>query len=388
MSVKRILVVDDSKAARLVLRRMLQEQDLTVDLAESGEGALHALASQQPDAILMDHTMPGMDGLQAVQAIRARPEWQTIPVAMYTSMESDGYTEQARNAGAVAVLPKPATPETLKAVLQQLSDARAAAEAQAQQAQTKVVQFKNTPTPAPVTAPVASGLSQQQIEAIIRQQVEQQLASNLLGRINVLLDERLAQERELILANAKSSLLELASSVSESRIKALGNRLDQKFGSVLLDLKTKLQASTQMDSVMGQETQRIARDAAQAVATDAAREISNQLIQAAMARVQENHELFANRLNQRLQQQFEALAVPRRVAPELRDELAALARESAAQIAHEAAREGTVKATADVVSSVLTELEAHRPSFFTQHWPALLAGGLGILTAVILRFAV
>lgn len=384
MSVKRILVVDDSKAARLVLRRMLQEQDLTVDLAESGEGALHVLASQPPDAILMDHTMPGMDGLQTVQAIRARPEWQTIPVAMYTSMESDGYVEQAKSAGAVAVLPKPATPETLKAVLQQLSEARTTA----QQAQAKVVQFKNTaPTPVAPTSAMSS-LSQQQIEAIIRQQVEQQLASSLLGRINVLLDERLVQERELILANAKSSLLELAGSVSESRIKALGNRLDQKFGSVLLELKTKLQASTQMDSVMGQETQRIARDAAQAVATDAAREISNQLIQAAMARVQENHELFANRLNQRLQQQFEALAVPRRVAPELRDELAALARESAAQIAHEAAREGTVKATADVVSSVLTELEAHRPSFFTQHWPALLAGGLGILTAIILRFAV
>src|SRR5580704_12704671 len=69
MGQKRALVVDDSKSARVILSRMLEKYDIEVDMAESAEQAIEYLKHDRPDAIFMDHLMPGMDGLQAVQAV-------------------------------------------------------------------------------------------------------------------------------------------------------------------------------------------------------------------------------------------------------------------------------------------------------------------------------
>jgi CheY-like chemotaxis protein len=110
---KRVLVVDDSKSARLVLRRMLEKYDLHVDSVESASLALDFLAHNRPDAIFMDHMMPGMDGFQAVKAIKANPRTATIPVMMYTSRGGDLYIGQARALGAVGVLPKTVAPAQL-----------------------------------------------------------------------------------------------------------------------------------------------------------------------------------------------------------------------------------------------------------------------------------
>ncbi len=110
---KRVLVVDDSKSARLVLRRMLEKYALHVDTVESASRALDFLAHNRPDAIFMDHMMPGMDGFQAVKAIKANPRTATIPVMMYTSKGGDLYIGQARALGAVGVLPKTVAPAQL-----------------------------------------------------------------------------------------------------------------------------------------------------------------------------------------------------------------------------------------------------------------------------------
>jgi CheY-like chemotaxis protein len=61
----------------------------------------------------MDHMMPGMDGFQAVKAIKANPATATIPVMMYTSKGGDLYLGQARALGAVGVLPKTVAPAEL-----------------------------------------------------------------------------------------------------------------------------------------------------------------------------------------------------------------------------------------------------------------------------------
>ena len=63
MPVRNVLVVDDSKSARLMLRKMLQGFGLTVDTVDSAEEALSYLRGQRPDAIFMDHTMPGLDAV-------------------------------------------------------------------------------------------------------------------------------------------------------------------------------------------------------------------------------------------------------------------------------------------------------------------------------------
>ncbi len=71
----------------------------------------------------MDHTMPGMDGLEALQRIRSDPATARIPVAMYTSKDEPSYREQAITMGAVGVLIKPATSEALGAVLERMNAA-------------------------------------------------------------------------------------------------------------------------------------------------------------------------------------------------------------------------------------------------------------------------
>lgn len=120
MTAKRALIVDDSRSARVILSRMLEAYGLEVDAAESAEQALEYLKQARPDVVFMDHLMPGMDGFQAVQAIKGNPETATIPVMMYTSQEGDLYVSQARALGAVGVLPKTVKQGEVSRVLYQL----------------------------------------------------------------------------------------------------------------------------------------------------------------------------------------------------------------------------------------------------------------------------
>ena len=120
MGAKRALIVDDSKSARLFLARVLEKYDIDVDSAESAEAAIDYLTSNRPDVIFMDHLMPGMDGLQAVQHIKNDPRTATIPIMMYTSQEGELYLGQARALGAIGVLPKQIKPTDVSKVLYQL----------------------------------------------------------------------------------------------------------------------------------------------------------------------------------------------------------------------------------------------------------------------------
>ena len=120
MTQRLALVVDDSKTARVTLRRMLEEQRIDADTVDSAQAAIDYLVEKAPDVIFMDHMMPGMDGLQAVEAIKSNPKTATIPIMMYTSKEGDLYVSQARALGAVGILPKQVEPAELFEVLNKL----------------------------------------------------------------------------------------------------------------------------------------------------------------------------------------------------------------------------------------------------------------------------
>jgi CheY-like chemotaxis protein len=120
MAHKRALIVDDSRSARLFLARILEKHELDVDSVDSAEAAIGYLASHRPDVIFMDHQMPGMDGFQAVQAIKNDPRTATIPIMMYTSQEGEVYLGQARALGAVGVMPKQIKHADVSKVLYQL----------------------------------------------------------------------------------------------------------------------------------------------------------------------------------------------------------------------------------------------------------------------------
>jgi CheY-like chemotaxis protein len=117
---KKALIVDDSRLARTVLGRLLSEHGVAADMAESAELALDYLKHNRPDVVFLDHNMPGIDGFQALDAIKTNPATATIPVMMYTSEEGEVYLGQARALGALGVLPKNLEPVEVANVLRRL----------------------------------------------------------------------------------------------------------------------------------------------------------------------------------------------------------------------------------------------------------------------------
>lgn len=128
MPVETALVVDDSKSARIMLSRMLQKTGLQVEMVESGEEAVEWLGNNtHPDVIFMDHMMPGMDGLETTKVITSNDSTQNIPILMYTSKEGPEYEAELAECGAYGMLGKPAKPDRLKALIEQINEDMAAA---------------------------------------------------------------------------------------------------------------------------------------------------------------------------------------------------------------------------------------------------------------------
>jgi CheY-like chemotaxis protein len=113
----KILLVDDSKSARYALRLEMQRHEAVVQTAGSAETALELIRADPPDAVFMDHTMPGMNGFEALEILKSDPTTRTIPVVICTSNEDPAYRDQALRKGAVDVLTKPTAKERLPSLL-------------------------------------------------------------------------------------------------------------------------------------------------------------------------------------------------------------------------------------------------------------------------------
>lgn len=236
MPIKNVLVVDDSRSARLMLRKMLQGISLNADIAESAEEALEYLRSRRPDAIFMDHTMPGMDGLQATKLIKENPETAYIPIAMYTSKEGEHYVEQVKAHGAVGILSKPATPGDLSKIIQMLNEELDSATHKPQQ------QPAAKPPSAP-PPPLRIKGSIEAIEDIARTTAEEAISEAIQTQIIPLLEQKLSHLREDMLASNTSTFTEVAGKIYESRANLLSNRLSQQIDTEFRKLKTHLEAS-------------------------------------------------------------------------------------------------------------------------------------------------
>ncbi|MFK4763747.1 sigma-54-dependent transcriptional regulator [Desulfobaculum sp. SPO524] len=117
---RRVLVVDDEPALRLLVGAVLRDAGWHVMEAESAEDALGMLPDAGPDVVLLDMRMPGMDGLEALGAIRAAVPG--VPVVMLTAYGTVGSAVDAMKKGAFDYLTKPADNEELKAVLDKAWD--------------------------------------------------------------------------------------------------------------------------------------------------------------------------------------------------------------------------------------------------------------------------
>ena len=117
ISRRRALVVDDSRIARHVLKGMLDRLGFDVETADSAEHALNLLSESAPHIVFMDHLLPGMQGLEAVRTLNARPNMADTRIVMYTSQDGDLFADVARAAGADDVFVKTADSSKLEKIL-------------------------------------------------------------------------------------------------------------------------------------------------------------------------------------------------------------------------------------------------------------------------------
>jgi len=102
-----LLIVDDEESNRDMLSRRLQRQGFTVLLAEDGHQALDVIQKQTPDMVLLDVRMPGMSGIQVLQAIREQHSPSQLPVIMVTAEGHSSSIVEALQMGANDYITKP-----------------------------------------------------------------------------------------------------------------------------------------------------------------------------------------------------------------------------------------------------------------------------------------
>lgn len=104
MTGARVLIVDDEAQIRRALRTGLTGHGYAVDVAEDGESALMAIAAHQPDVIVLDLVMPGIDGFEVLRQLRA---WSRVPVLVLSAHGQEHDKVEALDLGADDYLTKP-----------------------------------------------------------------------------------------------------------------------------------------------------------------------------------------------------------------------------------------------------------------------------------------
>lgn len=217
MAAKRALIVDDSKSARVVLSRLLEKHDLTVDTTDSAESALVYLREHRPDVIFMDQVMSGMDGLSAVQAIKRDPSTASIPIMMYTSQDGELYAGEARASGAVGVLPKRMAPADIASALYELDllpDRRSAPSGEFDQVQLPAVASGAGPVDGVIVRAAPEAPAAPDAPAVTVAAAPPLAASELRSVIEPLLQEQGAELRRFVVASLESMSARVVTEVS------------------------------------------------------------------------------------------------------------------------------------------------------------------------------
>lgn len=111
------LVVDDDDRSRELLRLVLRRAGYRVLAAAEARAAIALLAVERPGAVVADLLMPGMDGLEFCRWLRRQPALESVACVLLTGLDTREVREQARAAGADALLTKPFDRDELLAIL-------------------------------------------------------------------------------------------------------------------------------------------------------------------------------------------------------------------------------------------------------------------------------
>jgi CheY-like chemotaxis protein len=119
-----VLLVDDFQDNREMYAEFLRFSGLRVEEASNGLEALDKTFALLPDLVVMDLSLPGIDGWEATRRLKADARTKHIPVLALTGHALAGYSEGARQAGCDAFVTKPCLPEELLAEIRRVLDGR------------------------------------------------------------------------------------------------------------------------------------------------------------------------------------------------------------------------------------------------------------------------
>jgi DNA-binding NarL/FixJ family response regulator len=123
----RVLLVDDQTLVRSGFRALLERGQEIEVIGEAADGAeaVELARTEQPDVVLMDIRMPGVDGLEATRRITSDERLAKVRVIMLTTFELDEYVFEALHAGASGFLLKDVEPEELRSAVRVVADGEA-----------------------------------------------------------------------------------------------------------------------------------------------------------------------------------------------------------------------------------------------------------------------
>ncbi len=112
VKMKKVLVIEDNETNLFLMRTILEKIGHHVIEARNGYDGVELAISQQPDLILMDIQLPGMDGIMATKKIRENETTEDIPIIAITSYAMVGDRERILTAGCTSYMEKPIDPES------------------------------------------------------------------------------------------------------------------------------------------------------------------------------------------------------------------------------------------------------------------------------------
>ncbi|HZE71317.1 MAG TPA: response regulator [Pyrinomonadaceae bacterium] len=102
-----VLLVEDTEDNRFMMRRLLEMSGYTVVEARNGEEAVRMARQERPQIILMDLSLPIIDGLAATRRIRALPEFADVPIVAVSAHDTADFHSEAMAAGCNSYITKP-----------------------------------------------------------------------------------------------------------------------------------------------------------------------------------------------------------------------------------------------------------------------------------------
>jgi len=110
---KRIIYVEDDALMGDMVKDLLTQAGYLIGVIEHGTLAYETIAFKKPDLVILDRSLPGMQGLEILRRLRTAPETYLIPVLMLTAKGGEEMVDEGLGAGANGYLVKPFNPDTL-----------------------------------------------------------------------------------------------------------------------------------------------------------------------------------------------------------------------------------------------------------------------------------